>query len=77
MPISLTMTLSRESERPGGSGDGEMPHVDPSNREPGDDPEGISSERLAQIIKRLETGFYDSPEVRDHIARKAIEDLEP
>lgn len=31
---------------------------------------GLSAERLQEILKRLSSGYYDSPQVRDQVASK-------
>lgn len=37
-------------------------------------PSGISHERLREILKRLTSGYYDNPEVRERIARRIHEE---
>ena len=39
--------------------------------------DGMTPERLKQVIRRLETGFYDTPEVREQIARRVRKELDP
>lgn len=80
MPIIVTMQFPHESDQPGTTGDPGAPEADPTQgAEPsiGSGQEGITSERLAEIIRNMETGFYDSPEVREHIARRVREELGP
>lgn len=36
-------------------------------------PSGISRERLREILKRLTSGYYDNPQVREQIARRLHE----
>jgi hypothetical protein len=36
---------------------------------------GLSAERLRTIMDRVRSGFYDTPEVRDQIARRIEPDL--
>jgi anti-sigma28 factor (negative regulator of flagellin synthesis) len=36
---------------------------------------GLSSERLQEILKRLTSGYYDSPQVVDKIAQRVKDDL--
>jgi anti-sigma28 factor (negative regulator of flagellin synthesis) len=31
---------------------------------------GLSSDRLQEILKRLSSGYYDSPQVRDQVAQR-------
>jgi len=81
MPKIVTMEFLHESDPPGTTGGGNFPESDPTT--PGGDPstgsgqESITPERLKEVIARLETGFFDSPEVREHIARRVREELGP
>jgi hypothetical protein len=81
MPIIVTMAFSHESDQPNAAGGGEPPQMDPSI--PGADPDvppgqdGITPERLKQVIRRLEAGFYEAPVVREQIARKVRKELDP
>ncbi len=59
MPTDLTMADAPEHDQPGS---------DPSNA-------GLTPEELARVVRRLETGFYERPDVRDQIARRALDDL--
>jgi hypothetical protein len=77
MPKIVTMALSHESEQPGTTDGGETSDMDPSTPGAGRDQEGVTPERLKQLIHRLETGFYDTDEVREQVARRAREDLDP
>lgn len=77
MPIIVTTALSHESDQPNTAGGGEPPQTDPPIPGATRDQDGITPERLQQVIRRLETGFYDTPEVRDLIARKVREELDP
>lgn len=40
-----------------------------------DSTSGIPSERFQTILKRLNSGFYDNPEVRDRIAQRLQREL--
>jgi hypothetical protein len=81
MPIIVTMEFPYESDQPGSAGDGDPPVADPATQ--GTDPstdsgqESITPERLRKVIRNMETGFYDTPEVREHIARRVREELGP
>lgn len=81
MPIIVTTEFSHESDQPSGGGRGEAPEADSTPQ--GTDPstgavqESLTPERLAKVIRKLETGFYDSVEVREHIARRVREALGP
>lgn len=81
MPIIVMMEFPHESEQPGSPGDRDTPEADPATQ--GTDPsigsgqESITPERLTKVIRRMATGFYDSPEVREHIARRVREELGP
>jgi hypothetical protein len=81
MPIIVTMEFPYESDQPGSAGDGDTPEADPAT--PDADPsagsgqESITPERLTKVIRNMETGFYDTPEVREHIARRVREELGP
>ena len=37
---------------------------------------GVTAEQLARVVRRLEAGFYDQAEVREQIARRALDDLD-
>lgn len=80
MPIPVPMELPHESDQPG-PGDGNASEAGlpaPGTRAgSGSEPDGVTPERLTKVIRRLETGFYDSPEVREHIARRVREELGP
>jgi hypothetical protein len=41
----------------------------------GASPSGLSSERLQEILKRLTSGYYDSPPVVDRVAERVKDDL--
>jgi len=75
MPKIMTMEFPFESEQPGNAGDGDRPEADPAT--PGSGQEGITPERLTKVIRNMESGFYDTPEVREHIARRIREELGP
>ena len=81
MPTIVTMTSSNEPDQPGSAGDGDTFEADPatqgSDPSTGSDQEAITPERLTKIIRNMETGFYDTPEVREHIARRIREELGP
>jgi hypothetical protein len=65
MPIIVMMEFPQESDPPGSAGNGDTPEADPATQgtDPtiGPDPASITPERLTKIIRRMETGFYDSP----------------
>jgi hypothetical protein len=73
----VTMELLYESEQPGNTGDGDTPEADPATPGTGSGQEGLTPERLTKIIRKMESGFYDTPEVREHIARRVREELDP
>jgi hypothetical protein len=73
MPIFVTMAYSHEPEQPG---EDETPPLDPTAADDVSDGEGLTPERLRQLLKRLESGYYDSPEVREQIARRVRRDLD-
>ncbi len=81
MAIFVAMELPHEPDQPGAGGGWDSPEADPgtpgsaSNPDAGQD--GITPERLKQVIRRLESGFYDGAEIREHIARRLREDLGP
>jgi hypothetical protein len=78
MPIIVTMDASHESDVPSnGSGSGTTPERDPMPPGPGSFQDGITRERLTNVIRRLESGFYDTTEIRDHVARRVREELAP
>ena len=81
MPIIATMELPHESDQPGTAGDGDTPEADPAapatDPSTGSGPEGLTPERLTKVIRKMETGFYDTPEVREHIARRVREEFGP
>jgi len=81
MPIIVTMEFPHESDHPGKARDGDTPEADPAapgtDASTGSGQEGIAPERLKQVIRNLETGFYDTPEVREQIARRVREELGP
>jgi hypothetical protein len=41
-----------------------------SRADAGTSPSGLSAERLQEILKRLSSGYYDSPQVRDQVAQR-------
>ncbi len=50
-------------------------HDQATGREPeGDGP--LTPERLSTLIRRLESGFYETREVREQIARRVRDELE-
>jgi hypothetical protein len=81
MPIIVTMKPPSESDQPGTAGGGGSAAAHPPTQGTdgsGDsDQESITPERLTKVIRNLESGFYDSPEVREHIARRVREELGP
>jgi hypothetical protein len=81
MPIIVKPELPHESDQPGSAGGRDTPEADPMTQRTdpstGAEHESITPERLTKVIRNLETGFYDSPEVREHIARRVREELGP
>jgi hypothetical protein len=81
MAIIATTEFPHESDRPGSAGEGESPEADPAtlgtDPSTGSGPEGLTPDRLTKVIRSMETGFYDTPEVREHIARRVREELGP
>jgi len=81
MPIHVTMADPRQPESPTPAGDRRTPEVEPMSPEDppstGSDEVGITPEQLARVIQRMETGFYDQAEIREQIARRALDDLDP
>jgi hypothetical protein len=81
MPTSAKMAPSQNFDQPVPADGGELPPMDPSV--PGDGPagnpgpDGLTPERLKQVIERMESGFYDSDDVREQIARKVRKELDP
>jgi hypothetical protein len=71
MPISVTMAATHESDPPGAADGREPPAMEPSTED------GMTPERLHEVIRRLQSGFYESTEVREEIARKVRKELEP
>lgn len=41
-----------------------------SRADAGDSASGLSTDRLQEILKRLSSGYYDSPQVRDQVAQR-------
>jgi hypothetical protein len=42
----------------------------------GSSPSGLSPFRLREVLERLNSGFYDTARVRDHVARQIQKDLD-
>jgi hypothetical protein len=80
MPIYITMANPREPDPPAPADDPQVPASDPTSGEAAPSgasgEAGITPEQLAKIVKRLEGGFYDRPDVREQIARRALDDLD-
>jgi hypothetical protein len=76
MPITVTMAFSHDSDQPGGNDGAETPRTEPSAAEEAPVEDGITPERLQQVIQRLSSGFYDSAEVRNEIARRVHKELD-
>jgi hypothetical protein len=76
MPTTVTMAFSHDSDQPGGNDGPETPRPEASSAEAAPDRDGITPERLQQVIKRLGSGFYDVAEVREEIARRVHKELE-
>jgi hypothetical protein len=76
MPIIVKTELPHESDQPG---DRNVPEAGPTTQGigpgTGAGQESITPERLTEVIRKLETGFYDSAPVREHIARRVREEL--
>jgi hypothetical protein len=68
------MELPRESELPDSADGRDTPSAAPDTGANAGPEEGITPDRLRQVIRNLESGFYDSPEVREHIARRVREE---
>jgi hypothetical protein len=81
MPTIVTMTFPSESDQPGSAGAGDTVEADAATQgsapSTGPDQEAITPEQLAKIIRNMDTGFYDTPEVREHVARRIREELGP
>jgi hypothetical protein len=63
----------RETGREGGADDSVQLSDEAraaSRAEAGTSASGLSSERLQEILKRLSSGYYDSPQVRDRVAQR-------
>ena len=71
MPISVTMAATHESDPPGTADGREPPAIEPSTED------GMTPDRLHEVIRRLESGFYETAEVREEIARKVRKELDP
>ncbi len=80
MPIFVTMDSSHEPTEPNAAGGAEPPQMDTTM--PGSDTavpaeqDGLTPDRLKQVVRRLETGFYDSADVREQIARRVYKELD-
>jgi hypothetical protein len=70
MPKSVTMSSTHESDPPGMADENEPPTMDPSRED------GMTPERLQEVIRRLESGFYETAEVREEIARRVRKELD-
>jgi hypothetical protein len=70
MPTYLTMADPPEPEPTTPASEDHTSEPAPSS-----DRVGITPEQLAKVIRRLETGFYDQDEIREQIARRALDDL--
>jgi hypothetical protein len=82
MPIYVAMAHSQEPEPPPAGDAPQIPEVksmSPEDAPSGDDTAeaGITAEELARIVRRMETGFYDRAEIRDQIARRLLDELDP
>jgi hypothetical protein len=75
MPTIVPMEFPHEPDQPGGADGGDTPEADPMIPGTGSGQESITPERLTKVIRNLETGFYDRPEVREQIARRVREEL--
>lgn len=64
----------RESGRESGGADDSVQLSDQARAaartEASDSASGLSSDRLQEILKRLSSGYYDSPQVRDQVAQR-------
>jgi hypothetical protein len=76
MPITVTMAFSHDSDQPGGNDGSETSRAEPSAADEAPVEDGITPERLQQVIQRLGSGFYDRVEVRDKIARRVHQELD-
>ncbi len=63
-------------ERPEGADQVELSEAARNSRPAaGTSASGLETERLQEIVKRVTSGFYDSPQVVDKVARKVAGDL--
>jgi hypothetical protein len=76
MPIPVTMAFSHDADPPGGKDGAETQRTEPSAADEAPVADGITPERLQQVIERLGSGFYDSVEVREEIARRVHKELD-
>lgn len=42
---------------------------------PGTSPSGLSADRMQEILKRVTSGYYDTPQVAEKVARKVADAL--
>ena len=81
MPIHFAMAYSREPEPPAPADDHQTPEpaepTAPPSPPSGAEEAAITPEQLARVVRRLESGFYDRAEVREQIARRVREELDP
>ena len=70
MPKFAAMAPTYESDVPGPTDGSEPPARDPSNED------GMTPERVQEVIRRLGSGFYEAAEVREEIARKIRKELD-
>jgi hypothetical protein len=76
MPIIVPMAFSHDSDQPDTADGGEAPEMDRSIPGATQGQDGITPERLKKVIRRLDTGFYDTVEVRDQIAQRVRKELD-
>jgi hypothetical protein len=81
MPIYIAMAQSHQPDPPASADDGQTPPMDPTSAETAPSgasgEAGITSEELAKVVRRVERGFYDRVEVREQIARRVLDELDP
>jgi hypothetical protein len=67
MPSNATPPFPDDPDRPESVGDGRLAGLEEG---------GLTARRLRAVIRRLESGFYDSLEVRERVARRVRAELQ-
>ena len=70
MPKSETMPSTHESDPPDLADKTDSRAMSPSRED------GMTPERLQEVIRRLESGHYETAEVREEIARRVRKELD-